>query len=177
MSRYPRPRPMPWEKQLANLRALWPQGNASLTAEGLVWTGPLRPTALSRTYRVRLTLPLHPRRPVIEVLDPSLRELAGPAAVIPHLYCQERLHLCLYTPAKGQWNHTMSVAHTLLPWALLWLYYFEDWLPDRVWRGGGTPHTSEAPPENGTVRPPSIAARLRQFRLQQYHGQENDLRS
>ena len=156
---------------MANLRALWPLGKMSLIDGILVWTGSLTPTALSRTYRVRLTLLPSPRRPVIEVLELSLRELAGPTAVIPHLYCQERLHLCLYTPAKGQWNHTMSVAHTLLPWALLWLYYFEDWLPDRVWRGGGTPHASDAPPVNNLVQPTnSIAARLRQFRLQQHHG-------
>ncbi|RZK44968.1 MAG: hypothetical protein EOO61_01835 [Hymenobacter sp.] len=171
MSRYPQPRPLPLEQQLANLRAIWPLGKVSITEEGLVWTGSLTPTAMSRTYQVRLTLPPYARRPIIEVLEPNLRELAGSNTIIPHLYCQERLHLCLYTPAKGQWNRTMSVAHTLLPWAMLWLYYFEDWLPDRVWRGGGTPHTSEVPPVNGPTRPTSsLLSRLRQFRLQQQNG-------
>jgi hypothetical protein len=170
MSHYPRPRSLPLERQVAALRALWPLGKVSIADRGLIWTGSLTPTPLSRTYRVRLTLPPDVGRPIVEVIEPNLRELAGPGA-IPHLYCQERLHLCLYTPAKGQWNRTMSIAHTLLPWAMLWLYYFEDWLPDRVWRGGGTPH-EPFPPTPSPVRPTSsIAARLRQFRHQQHYGQ------
>lgn len=168
MRRFPRPRPLPLERQLGNLRALWPLGNGSITGAGLVWMGSLTPTVLSRTYQVRLTLPAHAGRPVVEVLEPDLRALAGPGD-IPHLYCQQRMHLCLYTPVKGQWNRTMSVAHTLLPWAMLWLYYFEDWLPDRVWRGGGTPHwpADPTPPRTYRAAIPSIAAQLRQLRFQQ----------
>lgn len=168
MSRFPRPRPLSLERQLLNLQALWPLGKASIAGNALVWIGFLTPTVLSRTYRVRLTLPPGTARPVVQVLEPDLRALAGPGE-IPHLYCQERLHLCLYTPAKGQWNRTMSVAHTLLPWAMLWLYYFEDWLPDRVWRGGGTPHRPTAPELTQSPSNPSIAARLRQMRFQQLH--------
>jgi hypothetical protein len=31
----------------------------------------------------------------------------------------------------------MFLANTILPWACLWLFYFEDWLITSQWKGGG----------------------------------------
>jgi hypothetical protein len=31
----------------------------------------------------------------------------------------------------------MKISDTIVPWAVLWLYYFEDWLATDEWKGGG----------------------------------------
>ena len=52
----------------------------------------------------------------------------------------------LYLPAVKQknkvseWQPTMFVANTILPWASMWLLYFEFWLFNGKWDGGGVEH-------------------------------------
>ncbi|AIQ89412.1 protein of unassigned function [Methylobacterium oryzae CBMB20] len=31
----------------------------------------------------------------------------------------------------------MLLGRTIVPWAILWLWFFEDWLATGEWRGGG----------------------------------------
>ncbi|SJM35583.1 conserved hypothetical protein [Mesorhizobium delmotii] len=31
----------------------------------------------------------------------------------------------------------MRLDQSIVPWTSLWLFYFEDWLTDGEWRGGG----------------------------------------
>jgi hypothetical protein len=31
----------------------------------------------------------------------------------------------------------MMIANTIVPWSVLWLFYFEDWLCTGEWSGGG----------------------------------------
>ena len=41
------------------------------------------------------------------------------------MYDQERL--CLYLPGSGEWSGGMSLAHTVIPWVSVWLFYYELW--------------------------------------------------
>ena len=145
MPAYPSRQPQSLATQAGALRTLWPEGHTQLTKAAVIWTGPLSPTAISREYLVRITYPLDTRIPVVRVLSPGLHALAA-GKEIPHLYCQRRLHLCLFTPGQGEWGTHLLLARTLLPWAMLWLYFFEDWLACGEWRGGGThPRPNNAP--------------------------------
>lgn len=36
-----------------------------------------------------------------------------------------------------EWTSEMPLAETIIPWASLWLFYFEDWLVTNGWKGGG----------------------------------------
>jgi len=36
----------------------------------------------------------------------------------------------------------MRIDQTIVPWAVLWLFYYEEWLVSDRWKGGG-----EHPPE------------------------------
>lgn len=39
----------------------------------------------------------------------------------------------------------MRLDHTVVPWTLLWLFYFEEWLESNDWKGGGVhPKDTEA---------------------------------
>jgi hypothetical protein len=31
----------------------------------------------------------------------------------------------------------MWIAHTIIPWSVLWFYFFEGWLATGEWEGGG----------------------------------------
>ena len=31
----------------------------------------------------------------------------------------------------------MSISGTIVPWTILWLFYFEEWLMSDEWKGGG----------------------------------------
>lgn len=102
-----------------------------------VWEGTIQPTALSASYRVRITY-FHERRPLVDVLSPKLvpREEGGR---IPHTFRPGRI--CLHMP--GAWDSTMYIHQTIVPWTSLWLYYYEMWHATGEWLGGG--HESSSP--------------------------------
>lgn len=59
----------------------------------------------------------------------------------PHKYevdkKNNRVRLCLYHPSRDKWKRDQEVYSTLIPWTCEWLYYYELWLDDGKWRGGG----------------------------------------
>ncbi|WDE02378.1 hypothetical protein [Thalassomonas actiniarum] len=112
------------------------------------WEGILKPTPFSREYRVVIKYTLsHP--PVCIVKDPDLSALAEDRK-IPHTYQNQTgikgTQLCLYLPVikkknkVSEWQPTMFLADTILPWASVWLFYYEFWLHSGVWDGGGVEH-------------------------------------
>lgn len=111
-------------------------GTGSLDATGLVWEYKERPTPLSREYTVRIEY----KRggiPQVFIKDPDIIALAGDRADdIPHTY-KDPLCLCLYLPGSGEWDGKMRIDQTLVRWASVWLFYFEEWLASNDWKGGG----------------------------------------
>lgn len=63
--------------------------------------------------------------------------LAKGAAELPHVYDNARQKLCLFFPDGIQWNSTMLLARTIVPWIYDWLFHYELWLATGVWSGGG----------------------------------------
>lgn len=112
------------------------------------WEGTLQPTPFSRVYSVVIKYTLS-NSPVCIVKDPDLSALAK-GLKIPHTYRNltgiKGTQLCLYLPVIKQknkiseWQSTMFLADTILPWASVWLLYFEFWLSCGVWDGGGVEH-------------------------------------
>lgn len=123
-------------QQLVNLRSeRVPPGRGVMRAGGFTWTCTLQPTPLSREYEVRIEY--RPRRPPKVYVDkPDLVALAD-GRRLPHVYEQSPTRLCLYLPGSGEWHDRLLVAQTFIPWANLWLFYFEDWLASGEWKGGG----------------------------------------
>jgi hypothetical protein len=48
-------------------------------------------------------------------------------------------------------GHVDRIDQTIVPWAALWLFYFEEWLSSDQWKGGGE-HPGE-PKVAGSTRP------------------------
>jgi len=128
-------------QQAFALRARFPDVQGKLKAGRLVWTGSLKPTPLSRSYRVQMVF--GPRgQPQVRVLD-ALATREGRS--LPHVYSNGTL--CLHEP--DEWMATMTIADTIVPWTAEWLAYYEIWLVTGDWYGGG-----EWPPRRpGTPEP------------------------
>jgi hypothetical protein len=110
-------------------------GGGGVKQGRLSWQFSVQPTAMSRTYGLKLEYDVWDV-PRVCVCTPDLVELAG-GRRLPHVYSERPTRLCLYLPRGGDWHRGLSLAATIVPWTYLWLYYFEDWLISGEWRGGG----------------------------------------
>jgi hypothetical protein len=72
--------------------------------------------------------------PRVLVEDPDLVALAG-GRRLPHVYQQQPPRLCLICQARASWTSAMRLDQTVVPWAFLWLFYFEEWLVSNEWKG------------------------------------------
>ena len=121
--------------------------NAELQAKGAwVFAGGLHPADTATVVKVKDGDVLTTDGPYAEgkehiggfviVRAPDLNVLAG-GKDLPHVYEQEPPRLCLFLPWTGEWNPQRTLVETMLPWSVLWLYYFEVWLRSGEWTGGG----------------------------------------
>lgn len=135
-------KPLTAAQQFLNLRANpVSAGTGDLRAGKFTWRFVARPLPLSREYDVRIEFAQR-RAPEVYVDAPDLSLLAGDRR-IPHLYSRRRLQLCLYLPRIFEWESWMRLDQTIVPWAILWLLYFEEWLLTDDWKGGGEHPKSE----------------------------------
>lgn len=119
------------------------EGTGELTPTLLKWHFDALPSPLGRSYQIEISLSKHEAFPDVFVRSPNIEVLAA-GRELPHVY-HEPLRLCLFQPAKNQWHKGLRLDETIVPWTVLWLYYFEDWLVNDEWRGGGD-HPGENEP-------------------------------
>lgn len=117
-------------QQAIGLRGVFPDRPPSVQAGRLKWTGVLTPTPLSRDYTVTLTYS-HAMRPRMAIVDPALRSATDGA--IPHLYRDGSI--CLND--THQWDSSMLLVDTVIPWTSEWLYFYELWVATGTWFGDG----------------------------------------
>lgn len=111
------------------------RGHGSVRRGELTWEFEIRPTPLGRIYTMRLKYRRH-GTPDVFVVAPDLNSLAE-GRRLPHVYSNKPVRLCLHYPKHEEWSPGHSIADTIVPWAYLWLAYFEDWLLSDEWKGGG----------------------------------------
>jgi hypothetical protein len=129
----------------------WPQFQVTsgMGPQSLVWFGDLK--GLERSFHISVEYGL-PRpgdttmsrfMPIVRVLRPSLvlNFDAIEEAPLPHVYFERpdiRLSpLCLFDPQAHEWDRTMLIADTTIPWAARWLACYEIWEATGRWVGGG----------------------------------------
>lgn len=115
-------------------------GEGSLGIAGFTWHYEARPTPISRSYLLQINFRTG-GKPSVYVDLPDLPALAE-GRKIPHLYSSNPVSLCLYLPRTREWGPHMQIASSVVPWASLWLFYFEEWLVSDDWKGGGE-HVSD----------------------------------
>jgi hypothetical protein len=95
----------------------------------------LKPSLISCYYDVRITFSRNKRLSVF-VINNTL-EVAKNRTKLPHVFSHKDQKLCLYQFDDNKWTPEQSIASTIIPWASEWLYYYEFWLIDGEWYGGG----------------------------------------
>lgn len=116
--------------QKLHIDKLFPNYVSSVKRDSLKWVGVLQPTPISSKYKISLTYKLL-SSPEVRVIYPKLDLLSDKK--LPHVYTGNRL--CLYFP--GEWNKSMLIADTIIPWTSEWLFYYEIWKVTGEWHGGG----------------------------------------
>lgn len=111
------------------------RGHGLVRRGELTWEFDARPSPLGRSYRLRIRFKNF-GNPKVTVLSPDLNELAK-GRYLPHVYLTKPVCLCLHFPDYSEWTLDKSIAETIVPWAYLWLMYFEHWLATDEWQGGG----------------------------------------
>lgn len=111
-------------------------GGAGLPHAGAFeWRFEATPTPLSRVYVLRVEY-RQGATPEVFVELPNLKLLAE-GRRLPHVYQQDPAKLCLYLPRTYEWQGWMRIDNTIVPWSILWLFFFEEWLSSDDWKGGG----------------------------------------
>lgn len=95
----------------------------------------LQPSVFCENYRIKMVHKSN--KPVkVYVIDKVLK-IAHNRKKLPHVYNSKKQQLCLYSPLKKEWKPTQYIINTIIPWTSEWLYYYELWLIDGMWLGGG----------------------------------------
>jgi len=132
--------------QRACMKATWPkfsERGIDRGAQEIRWIGDCRPQFVPFTLEIRYRLWSPPK---VRVLRPELIRLPdNPEGALPHVYPPaDDPTLCLYDPMQNQWDPTMYIAGTIVPWAFDWIACYELWLMTGRWTGGGR-HGSQLP--------------------------------
>lgn len=134
-SEFPRHKTLNAAQQKCGLESLYSDGTAALIQTRLIWKQTVRPSPFSRKYQIQVEY--QPGQyPTTRVLSPNLRSLTGERK-IPHIFPLPGEPLCLFYAKAREWDSTMSLAKTIIPWACEWLFHFEAWLLTDQWDGGG----------------------------------------
>ena len=111
----------------------------------------IQPSEFSKFYDVLIIYESIQKRPQVYVSIEQL-EIENKNE-IPHKYGiknikgKEYVNLCLYY--RNEWNSTMKITETIIPWISEWLYHFEFWSITGKWCGGGKHPSGKDIKENG----------------------------
>lgn len=142
-SKYFQPKALTLGQQMAKMAALFPQFQCAWRRGRARWLGPVKPSAMSEEYRVRVEYGIG-ESPKAWVLSPSLRPRDG-CNSIPHTYPGPRP--CVFLPGSDEWRPDQYISDTIIPWTSLWLFYYEVWHATGEWLGGGV-HPQAKEPKN-----------------------------
>lgn len=121
------------------IRQLVPGFEVTFPDRRLVARGTLRPSSITRAYRVRIEC-REGEPPNVYVEEPKLsRRPREPDKPIPHAYNSDKPgkeRPCCFYPAVD-WDGTHLIATTVIPWLMSWLFDYEIWHATGDWYGGG----------------------------------------
>lgn len=143
-------RPLSVREQDRRIKAEFGSFRLCLDADWIgIWEGVLCPIA--QPYRVCIVYFTRRQFPTwqlanpyvtVTVLDPPVGpDPRGTGERVPHNYglgCDPAFpHLCLYDPVADEYAPDMPIADFIIPWAIEWLFFYEEWVRTGEWKGGG----------------------------------------
>lgn len=125
------------DEQIAAMRSDWPLFRARKgDRHSAVWTGDVKPQFACYRIEIRYEIGDFPE---VRILSPELiRKPEYTDGPLPHVYGPlSDPTLCLFDPAANEWDGTMLISRTTIPWSIDWTVFYEFWLMTGVWSGGG----------------------------------------
>jgi len=92
----------------------------------------IQPQPLCKKYKLKIKYNLS-ERPKVTVVEPKLKKSIE--TKLQHVFAGDEL--CLFRYKYREWNSTMAIVDTIIPWTSLWLFYHEIWETTGEWFGGG----------------------------------------
>lgn len=136
---------VPISVQIKFLAEDFPNGEVkSQTLRRLKWEMDIVPSPNSSTYRIRIDYTIG-ASPKVFVIRPAVLRKAEGATVLPHVFDPEKQQLCLYYSRFGEWDASMFLSRTIVPWASEWLNFYELWVITGEWLGEGIGHSRKTP--------------------------------
>lgn len=133
----PKIKSLPLIMQAMSIKNMFPDSRVTTYHDyKLIWRHTITPSPLGDFYNVRIIYHVT-NAPKIFIVDPMPLSLAKGKTKLPHCYDQKLQRLCLYYPNGVEWNKTMLLSNTVIPWTFEWLYHYEIWLCTGEWTGGG----------------------------------------
>ena len=121
--------------QAGALRKKYDDGSVTeQTGDHLIWKWKHRPTPCSPKYTIKMKYK-YKKHPDVYVLDPKPLPLAKGETRLPHVYNNEKQHICLYFRKGDDWSADKLLSETVVPWIAEWLYFYEIWQYTGKWLG------------------------------------------
>ena len=120
------------------LNAKYPNGCCVVHCNNLAWRGDIKPSALSRAYKIKVFCHGFKMRPRVILYGENVQGLSR--VNFPHHFNIDNekgeVVLCLHMSYEFDYRYHW-IADTIIPWTQEWLYYYEMWLATGEWYGGG----------------------------------------
>ena len=116
----------------------------SIKCSELVFTIVLSPSEKSIKYYVEIHFKNN-GIPTAYLVKPKIQKFKG--KLPKHLYKVDssgRRPLCVYDPKAKEWNGSMLISETFIPWVLTWLNAYEFWQLTGKWEYNESKHLKNA---------------------------------
>jgi hypothetical protein len=143
--------PLNMALQAHRIKLIFPDSNISFNHNSLTWKHTIVPSPLSCSYDIKLSFK-RGKHPQVFVTKPLPLPLPVGQSKLKHVYSLKKQWLCLYHGKSGQWNGSMYLVDTVIPWACEWLLHYECWVATGSWHGGGIEHESQASNEKEELK-------------------------
>ena len=118
------------------LKSTYPESKIFIKNNCLIWYGEIKPTPFSHVYKIKIICN-RGKKPKIFLCGEHIEGIEKND--FPHNYHKDKkkqeVHLCLNMP--HEFNYSLRIVDTIIPWTQEWLFYYEIWLITGQWRGGG----------------------------------------
>jgi len=133
--------------------------------DSFYWEFDVKPFPFSKIYQVLLIWDFSQNNPKVYILNDEVHIVAK-ERIIPHLYSQDKLQLCLYKPSYNQFSMNMSLCKTIIPWTYLWISYYEEWVYSDKWKGGGIHiETIQTDKKNSPLKKVAVNKRIKKKKV------------
>ena len=139
LARFPRQKSIGLACQLASLRSRYEGSRGRIKNSYLNWECNISPSPLSCSYGIEIIYTTK-EFPKVWISGGALtdEDLVSNA---PHQYGNDlsrlKVEACL---SRFDWNTSMLIADTIVPWAMEWAIYYEIWKATGLWVGDEAPH-------------------------------------